>query len=573
MASTGRTHPSSARTVGLLSLLLAAVTGLGSVGGLVRAASARLLAIPAPRYAEVAASGWPTLKTAGPLPDAAVLHPFVAHPDGQARAAVGPHVAAAGPLSGRAVTEPTVAAVVPTAAGPSPAPAEVPAFAPPAAASGTWTLTSAAAQIRALGKDQATSPPDPQIAVGPQDVLEMVNASAAVYAKTGALRARVDLNVFFPVPAGWTFTDPRVQYDPLSGRWFATGFAYDRRADSEVYVAVSAAGDPAGRWTVWTVGRTAGLLADQPKFAVSRDKLAVSWNDFQGGTGQYVGEETWILDKAGLLAGAAAVPAAELFGGPDPDRYGLVPATVLSPTATLWLVYNNADPALDQNTTGPTLGVVAVTGDPAAHTVAVREYDPPILPMTAPPAADQPGAPGSVETGDDRLLSAVWADGRLWAVGNDGCVPPGSRSPRACLRLLEVRTTGAAPAVRRDFDLAEPAADLYYPAVTADARGDLLVAFSWSSATQYPSAAVAVAPAAGPPGAFGPVLTVAPGRGRYGLPGPDPTRFGDYSGAAPDPARPDTLWGVAEYAASASRPLDWGTAAAAVTLPGPTAAP
>lgn len=570
MASTGRIHHSPTRVFGLLALLLAAVVGLGSVGGLVRAASARLLAIPAPRYAAVPATGWPVLRTAGPLENAAALHPFLPHADKRVQAAVGPHVAAAGPLDGRAVTEPTVAGA-PPAAGPSSVPARAPAFGPPGVSSRAWRLTSAAAQIRALGSDQATSPPDPQIAVGPTDVLEMVNASATVYAKTGTLKARVDLNVFFPVPAGWTFTDPRVLYDSLSGRWFASGFAYDSRADSQVYVAVSATGDPVGRWTVYTVGRTAGLLADQPKFAVSTDKLAVSWNDFQGATGQYVGEETWVLDKAALLAGKAAVPAAELFGGTDPDRYGLVPALDLTPTSTLWLVYNNADPALDQNTTGPTVGVVAVTGDPAARTVGVTEYDPPVFATTAPPPAAQPGAPASVETGDDRLLSAVWADGRLWAAGNDGCVPPGSQAVRSCLRLLGIRTAGAAPAVVQDLDLAEPAADLYYPAVTVDGRGDLLVAFSWSSASRYPSAAVTVEPAGAAPGSFTPVLTFAPGRGPYGPLRGDPARFGDYAGAAPDPADPGTLWGAAEYAASASNPLDWGTAAVAVTLARPGA--
>jgi hypothetical protein len=563
MASTARTHSIPTRIVGLLSLLLAAVLGLGSVGGLVRAASARLLAIPAPTYTTVAASGWPTLKTEGPLAPAGTPT-SLPHATKHAPAAFGPHEALAGPLGGQAVTEPTVAGA--PASDPSSAvSARLPTGGRPAGPFRRIRLTSAQAQIRALGSDQATSPPDPQIAVGPTDILEMDNSSAAVYQKTGALRARVDLNVFFPVPAGWTFTDPRVLYDNLSGRWFASGFAYDRRFDSQVYVAVSATEDPVGRWTVYTVGRTTGLLADQPKFAVSTDKLAIAWNDFQGTTGQYVGEETWVLAKAALLAGKATVPAAELFGGTDPNRFGLVPAVDLTPTSTLWLVYNNADPALDQNTTGPTVGIVAVTGNPADHTVGTKEYDPPVLAATSPPPAAEPGAPAAIETGDDRLLSAVWADGRLWAAGNDGCIPPGSATVRSCLRLVELQTGDVPPSVLQDLDLAEPGADLYYPAVTVDARGDLLVVFTWSSADRYPSAAFTVEAAGSRPGSFAPLTTFAPGRGRYGSKSA-PARFGDYAGAAPDPADPGTLWGVAEYAASATNPLDWGTAAVAVTL-------
>ncbi len=81
-------------------------------------------------------------------------------------------------------------------------------------------------QVTALGNDQAVTPPDTQIAAGPDSLLEMVNSSGSVWTKSGSLVKIFDLNKFFPVPAGYTFSDPRVLYDAISSRWFASGVAF-----------------------------------------------------------------------------------------------------------------------------------------------------------------------------------------------------------------------------------------------------------------------------------------------------------------------------------------------------------
>ncbi|MGH7776339.1 MAG: hypothetical protein ACREPI_04075, partial [Candidatus Dormibacterales bacterium] len=82
-------------------------------------------------------------------------------------------------------------------------------------------LMSVSAQIAQLGSDQSVAPPDTQMAAGPNYLVEALNASLSIWTKAGApVGTPSDLNTFFAVPTGYHFTDPRVLYDALSGRWF-----------------------------------------------------------------------------------------------------------------------------------------------------------------------------------------------------------------------------------------------------------------------------------------------------------------------------------------------------------------
>ena len=74
----------------------------------------------------------------------------------------------------------------------------------------------------------AVEPPDTQLAVGPYNLLEMVNTSGSIWSKNGSAQfqappqAEVDLNVFYGVDTTpYVITDPRVQYDAGTGRWLS----------------------------------------------------------------------------------------------------------------------------------------------------------------------------------------------------------------------------------------------------------------------------------------------------------------------------------------------------------------
>src|SRR2546429_263573 len=80
-----------------------------------------------------------------------------------------------------------------------------------------------AAQVALYGGGQAVAPPDTQLAAGTTQLVEMDNSTMSVWSKSGTRLASADLNAFFAVPTGLSFTDPRVLYDAGSGRWFASG--------------------------------------------------------------------------------------------------------------------------------------------------------------------------------------------------------------------------------------------------------------------------------------------------------------------------------------------------------------
>ncbi len=438
-------------------------------------------------------------------------------------------------------------------------------------------LMSLDQQVALYGSSEELTPPDTQLAAGPTDLMEVDNAVGSIWSKSGSLVSTFDLNQFFGVPsedAGYGAFDVRVVYDAGSGRWIASSSAASSNlTDDQVYLAVSATSDPTGTWYVYTVAaNTGGTLYDQPMTGVSSSLVVISWNDFSYGGRTFTGQETWVLQKSDLTSGAAVQG---VHWGPDGTRFRLVPAVSIGTAPTEYLVYNNADPlALVENQGTPTLGVVAVNGTPAQGNVTFTEWDPPIAATGVPPSAQQPG-PNVIDTGDDRLESAVWQNGVLWTAGNDACIPSGTSTTQSCMRFIQLDTGGNSPQVVQDFDAATPGTDLYYPAVAVDASGDLVTAFTESSPTLYAGAAAGVQPA----GSTGPLQDTAefePGQAAYcgfDCQGGGTNRWGDYSAASVDPSNPAEVWVAAEYADTASDQGDWGTAAAGVTVPSTSTAP
>ncbi len=70
-------------------------------------------------------------------------------------------------------------------------------------------------------------PPDTQLAAGPYHLVELLNSAGAVWSKDGALVKLFSLSAFFGAPWNYPVGDPRVLYDPLNSRWFASAFARD----------------------------------------------------------------------------------------------------------------------------------------------------------------------------------------------------------------------------------------------------------------------------------------------------------------------------------------------------------
>lgn len=421
-----------------------------------------------------------------------------------------------------------------------------------------FALMNLLTQERLYGLDQALEPPDTQLAAGPSNLVEMINSTGSVWTKSGTLITSFDLNKFYPLPSGYSFSDPRVIYDAPTQHWFASGLSFSPSFNGQVYLAVSQTSDPTGNWYIYVLNsNTSGIIYDQPKTGVSDDKVVVSWNSYQGES-TFLGAQTIVLDKVPTLTGQTA---SSFLTNPDATRFSIVPAQSMSSTTTEYLTYDNADPSNSaQNMPGPTVGVIAVTGLPSQSNVIFTETDPSVPAENAPPSAHQPG--GTITTNDDRFLSTVWQNGVLWTAGNDACLPSGDVAIRSCLRLTQLNTAGSSPTLGQVFDYGVRGFDLYFPAVALDSSTDLVVAFTASSSTLPASVISSAQLATAPANSMGSPVVVALGRGTY-----SGSRWGDYSGAATDPADPTKVWTTGEFVPfgySVYRSI-WGTATGEVS--------
>ncbi len=424
-------------------------------------------------------------------------------------------------------------------------------------------------QQKAAFPGQSVEPPDTQVAAGTVALLEMVNETGSVWDKaTGvAIGTPFDLNAFpFAVPAGFAITDPRVLFDASTSTWIATATAFKNSAAPfgfETYIATATGTDPGHvTWIKHIIDSSTTDLCDQPKLGMSDDKFVVACDLYDGVT--FDGAEILVMSRSQIESGQAG-PRISRFG-PTTAAFSVVPAVSQSSTTSAFMAYNFGEQPNQVLT--PTLGVLVAIGDPTVDQsqpagVQVFETDAPIRPTTDPPNAQQPGATtctvgtptnGCIATNDDRLLSAGWKDGSLWLAGNDGCVPQGDAVTRSCARLFKIDTTQwPGMTVDLDGDVSVASGHLYYPALTLDAFGNVIIAYSQSSSTMDPRAvAVDFLTSFAALGSAVPILA-----GAASYPG---GRWGDYSSAVPDPQNPADIWVAGEYAASGTLG-NWGTGA------------
>ena len=90
------------------------------------------------------------------------------------------------------------------------------------------------------------APPDPNAAVGPNNIVQAVNNNILFFNKSGTLISQQTLNTFFNATSGG---DPHVIYNEITGR-YALEAIWDNASGAMVGVcfAVSDTSDPTGSW-------------------------------------------------------------------------------------------------------------------------------------------------------------------------------------------------------------------------------------------------------------------------------------------------------------------------------------
>src|SRR2546428_1536187 len=382
------------------------------------------------------------------------------------------------------------------------------------------------------------TPPDVQVAVGPNHVVEMVNVLGRISTKQGVEVRTFLLDSFFGVPSTDFISDPKIHFDTASGRWFTS---ITDVTTGRVLLEVSKSADPAVLWNAYSVSTITGC-ADQPLLGFSDLVVLISANDFSSctsGNPSYLGVQYWVLNKTDLLSGATL---RTMSFGPDPTLFSVHPVQSLRSTDTQFMVSTGSGPT-------STLTLFSVTGVPPGVVFATQQISGPRR-AAFPPRAPQLGSRPPLDTADNRVQDAMWADNRLWLSLGVGCTPTGDNQIRSCVRLIEVDTANVT--IAQDFDIGISGKYVFYPALRTDANGNLVVVFGYSSASDYPELRVATRSVHDPPNTIGAsqVIRVGEGPETSGCPNNSVCRYGDYFGASHDPLEPGIVWVAGEYGTS-----------------------
>ncbi|MDP3767284.1 MAG: dockerin type I repeat-containing protein, partial [Dehalococcoidia bacterium] len=419
------------------------------------------------------------------------------------------------------------------------------------------------------------TPPDPQVAVGPDHVFEMVNILGRIFDKDGNEIDTFALADFFDVPPGYIDFDPKVIYDDLSGRWFASYVSlFDGAGADEgrLHLAISQTSDPTGAWNVYFVPYVdvfpdyAGIGVTDDKFTVSSNVFDIDGMDPDCGGG-YCGEQTIVLQKSDVLAGEPDGMVGFVAFPIDPNRFTVRPAHSLSSTSdqylTTWDLFS-----FDQ------LTVIRITGTPDdGNVMEASATNLTTLFQDSPPVSDTAGVadcivfgmnlgpPPCIDSGDFRVLETIWRDDSLWNASSAECMPPGDVALRSCAHLVEVETLGA-PSVTQDV-MAGASGEYYsWPAIRTDASGNLVASVTRTTPSIFAQARVIGREAGDPPNTLSGSNLLRAGEVVH-ISG----RWGDYLGAAVDPSDPSCVWLVGEYAKDTIG-SDWGTYIAGTTYSG-----
>ena len=157
-------------------------------------------------------------------------------------------------------------------------------------------------------------PPDPNLAVGPNHIVQWVNNAFVVFDKSGApLINPVDDDTFWGGLSSTCeqlggFSDPVVQYDRAANRWVIGEIALPLWpgliGQFAQCFAVSTTPDPAGSYYMWAYGFGTNIN-DYPKISVWPDGYYVTWNIFQD-SGTFLYPEACAFDRTAMLSGSRA---------------------------------------------------------------------------------------------------------------------------------------------------------------------------------------------------------------------------------------------------------------------------
>lgn len=444
-------------------------------------------------------------------------------------------------------------------------------------------------------------PPDQALCVSDDWVVESVNTVVRVKTKIGAnATAVMPLNDFFnlapeiiratPLVFGDFTSDPKCYYDTDTDRWFLTILQLDIdpptgnfTGGTSVQLAVSQTGDPTGVWNLFKIdttndgeiGGNCPCLGDQPLIGADANGFYISTNVFPLFEPGFNGAMVYAMSKT-ALAGGATGTVVSIFQPTlaEGQAYSLQPATTppgaayatenggteyflsaleftggLDNRIALWSLTNTA--SLSNVSPSVTMQVKVLGSEVYGLPPVMIQKDgltpfrdlirsklaPAVLGIN--PTTEHLNL---LNSNDDRMNQTVYVDGQIWGALNTVVKSP-TGATRTAIAWFAVTPSWSGStlggAVSSQGYVAVQNNSLSFPAVAANADGDVLVAFSLTGPDFYPSAAFAwldpesgagdvqvAAWGVGPADGFTGYVSIAGGSGVE--------RWGDYSAAVAD---------------------------------------
>ena len=395
--------------------------------------------------------------------------------------------------------------------------------------------TAAGTGFRAHTQTQFT-PPDPDIAVGPDRIVTQVNGRIRIFDKAGTQLLDQNTNGsagFWGAQGGGTFIfDPINTYNIHSDRFFV---ANSELATGDFFTfAASTTNSPTSTndWHKYRVQVTPVCnFPDFPNMGFNQDAYFITTDCFSGG-----GNRAYIIDRAAVESGAAitSLPSVQM----SPGLQSLGNTKRYDVGTTQYFISAGFS-------SGSSLKIQAITNPTTTPNLVSINVSVPSF--STPTDAPQMGTTARLDVIDNRIKHGIVRNDILWCTQNVGV------SGITRVRWYEIAlngwpTSGSNPSVLNQGDLdAGPGIYTFFGAVAVNANGDAVIAYDRSASNEFPSIEYMTRPS-------GDLVFSNPTPLQVSAANYTAGRYGDYAGLVIDPADDAQFWSHHEYSES-----NWAT--------------
>jgi hypothetical protein len=407
-------------------------------------------------------------------------------------------------------------------------------------------------------------PPDSNSDVGPNHIVETVNAQYQVFDKSGAsLLGPANIQTLWSGFGGTGCAatnngDPIVLYDAAADRWLISQMSLPNRPNPPFYqcVAVSQTGDPTGAWYRYEFDMGSDFN-DYSKIGVWGNGYYMTDNEFDS-FDNYLGAGVWAFERSRMLSGLSAtslhfslsnaIVSSSLLPG-DIDGAVAPPVGAPSPIVgfednagtdfiEIWSFRANWAVPANSTLTGP----VKLAAAPFDANLCGHAYS----------CIPQPdSAPGLHALSGYMMYRLTYRNfGTYQSLLMNFSVDAGDVVDHAGIRWTELRRTSGAWSIYQQGTYAPDSDNRWVGSIAQDRNGNMALGYSVSSGATYPSIRYSGRLSNDPPGALSQgemTLQVGSGAQMSSF-----SRWGDYTSMQVDPSDDCTFWYTNEYYSSNS---------------------